>query len=262
MDLLQGRADAAFLSRLRSRLTSAATHGSQTPAQERSARQEQRAIARHCSKMFARGRRWKIFWCRRKFLFSTRCSPRPSSGCRESWNCFPGKKSATSGCRVFSRPRTGGRRKARASPSRNVRKPSSKSRASRTAAYAPETLRDLAKISEINQNVFRQPSPRAMLSVAVNEVGNYLHATRCLAVVGAPGQPPQMASEFCASGRRGLLGRPHRPADRTDRARGARCAWRIAARSRRGARAQGNGTGNGSGRAAHRSGDANARRGC
>ena len=68
------------------------------------------------------------------------------------------------------------------------------------APYAPETLRDLAKISEINQNVFRQPSPRAMLSVAVNEVGNYLRAARCLAVVGPPGQPPQMASEFCATG--------------------------------------------------------------
>lgn len=66
--------------------------------------------------------------------------------------------------------------------------------------YAPETLRDLAKISEINQNVFRQPSPRAMLSVAVNDVGNYLRVSRCLAVVGPPGQPPQMASEFCASG--------------------------------------------------------------
>ncbi|HWZ56680.1 MAG TPA: diguanylate cyclase [Verrucomicrobiae bacterium] len=69
-----------------------------------------------------------------------------------------------------------------------------------TSPYAPETLRDLAKISEINQIVFRQPSPRAMLSVAVNEVGNYLHATRCLAVVGPRGQAPQMASEFCASG--------------------------------------------------------------
>ena len=72
--------------------------------------------------------------------------------------------------------------------------------ADRPAVYAPETLRDLGKISEINQNVFRQPSPRAMLSVAVNEVGNYMRATRCLAVVGAPGQPPQMASEYCTSG--------------------------------------------------------------
>ena len=73
-------------------------------------------------------------------------------------------------------------------------------RATTASPYAPETLRDLAKISEINQNVFRQPSPRAMLSVAVNEVGNYLRAARCIAVVGPPGQPPQMASEFCASG--------------------------------------------------------------
>jgi diguanylate cyclase (GGDEF)-like protein len=70
----------------------------------------------------------------------------------------------------------------------------------RTGVYSAETLRDLAKISEINQTVYRQPSPRAVLSVAVNEVGTYLHATRCLAVVGSPGQPPQMAAEFCASG--------------------------------------------------------------
>lgn len=74
------------------------------------------------------------------------------------------------------------------------------SRVTNASPYAPETLRDLAKISEINQNVFRQPSPRAMLSVAVNEVGNYLRAARCLAVVGPPGAPPQMASEFCATG--------------------------------------------------------------
>jgi diguanylate cyclase (GGDEF)-like protein len=39
-----------------------------------------------------------------------------------------------------------------------------------------------------------------MLSAAVNDVGNYLRATRCLAVVGTSGQPPQMASEFCAPG--------------------------------------------------------------
>jgi len=76
----------------------------------------------------------------------------------------------------------------------------SANRATASSPYAPETLRDLAKISEINQNVFRQPSPRAMLSVAVNEVGNYLRAARCFAVVGPPGQPPQMASEYCAPG--------------------------------------------------------------
>jgi diguanylate cyclase (GGDEF)-like protein len=70
----------------------------------------------------------------------------------------------------------------------------------RTGIYSAETLRDLAKISEINRTVYRQPTPRSVLSVAVNEVGTYLRATRCLAVVGPPGQPPQMAAEFCAPG--------------------------------------------------------------
>ncbi|HET7150303.1 MAG TPA: diguanylate cyclase [Candidatus Acidoferrum sp.] len=71
---------------------------------------------------------------------------------------------------------------------------------SKTGVYSAETLRDLSKISEINQKIFRQQTPRAMLNTAVNEVGSYLHATRALAVVGAPGRPPEMAAEFCGSG--------------------------------------------------------------
>jgi len=71
---------------------------------------------------------------------------------------------------------------------------------SRTGVYSAETLRDLSKISEINQKIFRQQTPRAMLNTAVNEVGTYLRATRALAVVGAPGRPPEMAAEFCATG--------------------------------------------------------------
>jgi diguanylate cyclase (GGDEF)-like protein len=71
---------------------------------------------------------------------------------------------------------------------------------SKTGVYTAETLRDLSKISEINQKIFRQQTPRAMLNTAVTEVGGYLHATRALAVVGAPGRPPEMAAEFCAQG--------------------------------------------------------------
>jgi len=71
---------------------------------------------------------------------------------------------------------------------------------SRTGVYSAETLRDLSKISEINQKIFRQQTPRAMLNTAVNEVGAYLRVTRALAVVGAPGRPPEMAAEFCATG--------------------------------------------------------------
>jgi diguanylate cyclase (GGDEF)-like protein len=70
----------------------------------------------------------------------------------------------------------------------------------KTGVYSAETLRDLSKISEINQKIFRQQTPRAMLNTAVNEVGTYLRATRTLAVVGAPGRPPEMAAEFCAPG--------------------------------------------------------------
>src|SRR5271163_3554051 len=67
----------------------------------------------------------------------------------------------------------------------------------RTGVYSAETLRDLSKISEINQKIFRQQTPRAMLNTAVSEVGSHLRALRCLAVVGAPGRPPEMAAEFC-----------------------------------------------------------------
>ena len=69
-----------------------------------------------------------------------------------------------------------------------------------TGVYTAETLRDLAKISEINQKVFRQQTPRAMLNTAVNEVGGYLKCSRALAVFGASGRPPEMAAEFCAAG--------------------------------------------------------------
>jgi diguanylate cyclase (GGDEF)-like protein len=76
----------------------------------------------------------------------------------------------------------------------------------RTGVYTAETLRDLAKISEINQKIFRQQTPRAMLNTAVNEVGGYLHASRALAVVGAPGRPPELAAEYCAQGLRSAPG--------------------------------------------------------
>jgi diguanylate cyclase (GGDEF)-like protein len=70
----------------------------------------------------------------------------------------------------------------------------------KTGVYSADTLRDLSKISEINQKIFRQQTPRAMLNTAVNEVGTYLKVTRALAVVGVPGRPPEMAAEYCGTG--------------------------------------------------------------
>src|SRR6202043_3523826 len=70
--------------------------------------------------------------------------------------------------------------------------------AGKSGVYTAETLRDLSKISEVNQKIFRQQTPRAMLNTAVSEVGSYLRATRSLAVVGAAGRPPELTAEFCA----------------------------------------------------------------
>jgi len=67
----------------------------------------------------------------------------------------------------------------------------------KTGAYSADTLRDLSKISEINQKIFRQQTPRAMLNTAVSEIGEYLRASRALAVIGSPGRPPDLAAEYC-----------------------------------------------------------------
>ena len=70
----------------------------------------------------------------------------------------------------------------------------------RTGTYTVDTLRDLTKISEINQKTFRQQTPRAMLNTTVTEVGTYLKAARTIAVIGTPGRPPEMTAEYCTSG--------------------------------------------------------------
>jgi diguanylate cyclase (GGDEF)-like protein len=97
------------------------------------------------------------------------------------------------------RPPRSPKRKAAAEPPR-VDAVSAQSAPAATGTYNADTLRDLGKISEITRTVHRQSTPKAVLSTAVNEIGKYLRVTRCLTIVGPPGQPPQMASEYCAPG--------------------------------------------------------------
>ena len=77
------------------------------------------------------------------------------------------------------------------------------------AAESVDTMRDLARISELSQSLFRMTSPRAILSASANEMGAYLRVARCLAVIGPADGAPEMVSEFCAPGvdpaPRGLL---------------------------------------------------------
>ena len=199
MDLLQGRADEAFLSRLRSRLTNAATHGSQATAQERP-RETGREPSTVLLEDVHSGQTLEDLLVQAEIFVQYSLQSKAIERLQRIAELFPGEEQNNERLQgLFEAahwwPQEGAIQPKVERPQTVVEEP-----ANRNAAYAPETLRDLGKISEINQNVFRQPSPRAMLSVAVNEVGTYLHATRCLAVVGTPGQPPQMASEYCPPG--------------------------------------------------------------
>jgi diguanylate cyclase (GGDEF)-like protein len=199
LDQLQGRADAALLSRLRTRLSNAATHAPQsTPAENVQGNSGE--ISPAILEDVRTAQSLEDLLVQAEIFVQYSLQSKAIERLQKIMELFPGEDGRNERLQgLFEAAHWWP--EANAVPPRAERPlPLLEEQVSRTASYAPETLRDLAKISEINQNVFRQPSPRAMLSVAVNEVGNYLHAARCLAVVGAPGQPPQMASEFCSPG--------------------------------------------------------------
>jgi diguanylate cyclase (GGDEF)-like protein len=199
MGRLQGRADAELLGRLRSRLANVATHGSQTSGQEVSQRKG-RELSPAILEDVRGGQTLEDLLVQAEIFVQYSLQSKAIERLQRIIELFPGEDEHNERLQgLFEAahwwPEQGASRPKAARPTVVVEE-----RVSSSSVYAPETLRDLGKISEINQNVFRQPSPRAMLSVAVNEVGNYMHASRCLAVVASPGQPPQMASEFCSPG--------------------------------------------------------------
>ena len=199
LDMLQGKADPAILSRLKSRLSNVATH-SASEAPRESSGPKAHEISSVILEDVRAAQSLEDLLVQAEIFVQYSLQSKAVERLQKIVEIFPGEEEHNARLRgLFEAahwwPSANG------TSTRSERPPTaSADAASRPSVIAPETLRDLAKISEINQNVFRQPSPRAMLSVAVNEVGNYLHATRCLAVVGAPGQPPQMASEFCPPG--------------------------------------------------------------
>jgi diguanylate cyclase (GGDEF)-like protein len=67
-------------------------------------------------------------------------------------------------------------------------------------AAAADTHRDLAQIAEITRLMYREVTPREVLGSAVREIGKYLNARRCIAVIGAPGEPPQLNAEYSSPG--------------------------------------------------------------
>jgi tetratricopeptide (TPR) repeat protein/GGDEF domain-containing protein len=203
IDLLKGRAEDEFLSRVRSRMANAATHRTDVPE----LKQARRKVTAPSTAILAgvdTSQTLEDLLVQAEIFVQYSLQSKAIERLQRIVELFPGEAERNERLRALFEgahwwpEETAASRKSTEILSPTAEEPAN--RAATAASYAPETLRDLAKISEINQNVFRQPSPRAMLSVAVNEAGSYLQAARCLAVVGAPGQPPQMASEFCSSG--------------------------------------------------------------
>ncbi|MGH9594001.1 MAG: tetratricopeptide repeat protein, partial [Bryobacteraceae bacterium] len=197
VDLLKGRVSDGLLDQLQSRLMSAATHGSAQHLQN-SSQGAPGEISTTILEEVRSGHTLEDLLVQAEIFVQYSLLSKAVERLQRIVELFPGEQEHNERLQgLFEaahwRPQEHVFRSAPAEP---VVEEASK----RASAFGPETLRDLSKISEINQNVFRQPSPRAMLAAAVNEVGRYMRATRCLAVVGSPGQPPQMASEFCAPG--------------------------------------------------------------
>lgn len=69
-----------------------------------------------------------------------------------------------------------------------------------TAPTAAETHRDLAAIAEINRLMYRQPTPREVLSTTAAEIGKHLGVTRCLVAIGGTGDAAQLSAEYSAPG--------------------------------------------------------------
>ena len=79
--------------------------------------------------------------------------------------------------------------------------PSSVETAPSIPVSAPaETHRDLTAIAEINRLMYRQPTPREILSATAASIGKHLNVTRCLVVVGAGSDGGQLTAQFSAAG--------------------------------------------------------------
>jgi len=67
-------------------------------------------------------------------------------------------------------------------------------------ASAADTHRDLAVIAEINRMMYRQPTPRDVLTATAGGIGKHLSVARCLIVIGSTVDATQVTGEFAAPG--------------------------------------------------------------
>lgn len=68
------------------------------------------------------------------------------------------------------------------------------------AARDDAAMDRFARVSEMTRNIYRQASVKSVLFTAVNEIGRYFEASRCVAGLCTLGKPPSAALEYCAPG--------------------------------------------------------------
>jgi len=141
--------------------------------------------------MFRAGQTLEDLLVQARFLFSTRCNPRPSSASKKSWNCF-WRDDRNERLQGLFEARTGGRRKIPACKAGRSGE-CDRGSAVRNVAYAPNAAR-LAKFRNQSERFPANLRLARCFSVAVNEV-EPSRATRCIAVVGSPASPSD-ASDF------------------------------------------------------------------
>ncbi len=69
-----------------------------------------------------------------------------------------------------------------------------------TSAANENSVDNIARVTEITRNIYRQANVKAVLFAAVNDVGRHWGASRCVAGLCTPGKPPSAALEYCAPG--------------------------------------------------------------
>jgi diguanylate cyclase (GGDEF)-like protein len=208
MDRLAERADPEFLVRLRTRLSRAATHGSE-PGTATPSGIAAPAIRAHNDDE----QTLEDLLVQAEIFMQYSLHAKAIDRLQRIVELFPGEEQRNERlrnlCKLADWSPSGTALEEPGSPGVSVsRSPDGKENSavrapaasSDTASDSANTMRDLAKISEISQSLLRLTSPRAILSGSINEIGQYLHVTRCIAVIGPPGKPPQMATEFCAPG--------------------------------------------------------------
>jgi diguanylate cyclase (GGDEF)-like protein len=68
------------------------------------------------------------------------------------------------------------------------------------AAHDESGVDNIARVTEITRNIYRQANVKGVLFAAVNDIGRHWNASRCVAGLCTPGKPPSAALEYCAPG--------------------------------------------------------------